>query len=742
MQTTLPHHDIVLLGIGHTNAHVLRKWKMSPIDNARLTCISNASLATYSGMLPGVLAGQYEPQSMEIDLVRLCAAAGARLIIDDVQEIDADAQRLLFSERAAVRFDVLSIGIGSVPQCTGVEFADDMLLPIKPMQSFLARLNQRLDAITRRNSSGPVHIVVVGGGVGGVEIAMCLPSRLHKMFGDRGFALTLITGAEVIAKGTLPKTERLVRHELERRQVTVLTEKRVKRVDGEGVILDDDRRISADLVLWATSATAPPLLRKLGLPADEQGFLLTESTLKTCSDLPIFAVGDAGTIAKQRTAKAGVYAVRQGPILWENLQRILDQRPLRNYTPQKDFLKLLNCGNGAGIAEYKKFSFHGKWCWRLKDRIDSRFMKMYQDYLRIEMPSMETDPQQPMRCAGCGGKVGGSVLSRVLNRLEIPSNQHVLLGLDQPDDAAVIQPPGGRPITVTADFFAAPLDDPYLVGRISALNSASDVFAVGGKALAALALATIPVGKPRQQEQLLYELLAGSLDEFRKMDATLIGGHTIEGPQTTIGFTVLADQGLKEIRTKGKLVAGDLLVLTKPLGSGVLLAAHMEAQCQADWMGKLVETMLLSNADAASLIDEFDIAALTDVTGFGLAGHCLEMLRASGVAAKISLASIPLLPGVRELCGNGKESTLAPANRVAEEEMKVLGSSYTSAGYRALFDPQTSGGLLLGVSQDKVSDVLRRLEGQSDVPATVIGQVVEKKTPQRFITVVESDDFL
>ncbi len=341
--------------------------------------------------------------------------------------------------------------------------------------------------------------------------------------------------------------------------------------------------------------------------------------------------------------------------------------------------------------------------------------------------------QAAMRCAGCGGKVAGSVLSRVLARLDVPPSEHVLIGLDQPDDAAVLQPPGGRPVTLTVDFFAAPLDDPYLVGRIAALNAASDIFALGGKPLAALAMITMPVGRPPAQEELLYQLLAGSLEEFRKMNATLIGGHTIEGPQLSVGFTVIADQGSRPPQTKGRLREGDQLVLTKPLGTGVLLAAHMRARCRAEWMETLLQTMLATNQTPAELIDEFDISGVTDVTGFGLAGHLLEMLEASDRAAILHLNAIGLLPGVEELIAQGVESTLAPANRAAEAAMEVSKEDAQSPRYQVLFDPQTSGGLLLGVAKDRIDELHQRLKSLS-VQSTTIGEITP---PNRARIVVE-----
>src|SRR5262245_10072292 len=197
MPPNLPEHDVVLLGVGHTNAHVLRMWRMEPIRGARLTCVSDAPVATYSGMLPGVLAGQYEPEAMEIDLVRLCAAAGARLILGDVSGLDRGRRELLFADRPPLPFDVLSIGIGSVPTRDGLQSADETLLPIKPMQTFLPRLKERVRASIASVKGRPLQVVVVGGGVGGVEIALCLPRRLEQLMGNQklGWKISIIEAA-------------------------------------------------------------------------------------------------------------------------------------------------------------------------------------------------------------------------------------------------------------------------------------------------------------------------------------------------------------------------------------------------------------------------------------------------------------------------------------------------------------------------------------------------------------------
>ena len=725
METRLPQHNIVLLGVGHTNAHIVRMWRMRPIADAQLICVSDFPIVTYSGMLPGVLSGQYPVERMQIDLVRLCAAANARLVLDNVVGLDVNLRQLLFEKRPALPFDVLSIGIGSVPSREGVIPSDDTLMAIKPMQTFLDRLNMRLEQWQQQQTRQRLRIAIVGGGAGSVEIAFCLPRRLASILPDVPTDITLMSADPHILRGSTPQTRRRAEILLAQRGVTVRCGCRVSSVSKRRITTDKHESLEVDLALWATHAAAPDLLSHLGLPLDERGFLETSNTLRTTAEAPVFAVGDTGTIEGDATPKAGVYAVRQGPVLWDNIRRTLSGLPLRPYEPQRRFLKLLNTADNCAIVEYSGLTFYGSWCWKLKDFIDSRFMEKYQDYTAMDMSTHHTRDKPPrvMRCAGCGGKISGSVLSRVLSRLDIPKNDHVVLGLEAPDDAAIVTAPHGNPLTVTVDFFAAPLDDPYTVGRIAALNSASDVFALGGRPLAALAAATIPVGNPPAQEQILYELLAGAVEEFREMGATLVGGHTIEGPRLTIGFTVLADQGRETPRAKGQLRIGDRLVLTKPLGTGVLLAAHMQARCRADWMQTLLTTMLHSNQHASQLIEANQIAGLTDVTGFGLGGHLLEMLRAADAAAHVSLDEVTLLPGTDQLLRAGVESTLTPANRATEADIQVSETDRQSSKYAALFDPQTCGGLLMGVPEQHVDRTLEALAQQSEIPATVIGTI-------------------
>ncbi len=305
--------------------------------------------------------------------------------------------------------------------------------------------------------------------------------------------MTLITASEEVGDGLVGSTRQRIRELMEARGIRVVVGSKVKRVAQDHLELEGGRKIEADLAIWSTGAAAPELLNKLDLEKDENGFLLTRSTLQTVSDERIFAVGDTATIAESATAKAGVFAVRQGPFLWDNINRMLWNRPLQEYEPQKGFLKLVNTADGKSLAEYKGHSVYAGWCWKLKDRIDSKFMAKYQDYEPMKMVVPDDESEEVMRCLGCGGKLGSELLGQVLSEMSVPAHEDVIIGLDQPDDAAIIKTYDDQ-VTVTTDFFASPLDDPYLVGRIALLNSASDCCVMGAQPTAALAMVQLPLG--------------------------------------------------------------------------------------------------------------------------------------------------------------------------------------------------------------------------------------------------------
>lgn len=727
MDDRLASRDIVLIGAGHTNMHVVRMWKMSPIPDARLTLISPFSRATYSGMLPGTLAGLYEPEEMEIDLFRFAAPIGVRVIIEEVVGLDPERRRVKFATRPEIRFDVASVGIGSVPGRADQWSDSAAFLPIKPMATFRERLDARLHQIQRVNpdkgTATPLKAVVVGGGAAGVEVTLCLEAKLRSQ--KLNVETTLVDSGENILRGYLPGTIERVCEHFASRQIEICSNVRVKNVTESSVELSNGQSLEADFVIWATGATPPALIENIPLTKGDDGFLAVRNTLQTIDDKPVFAVGDSATLVNSPVLKSGVYAVREGPFLWENIQRFLRGQILKSYDPQSGFLSLLADGQGGSFLDYKGVSAHGLWAWRLKDHIDRKFMRMYQAYESMnDMPAPKVKHQAAapeMRCRGCGGKAGAGVLRAALERIgeEHPNRQHN--AVKHPEDAAMLDPESPAEM-ITIDFFQGFMDDPWLVGRIAALNSLSDIWATGGQPTQALAMVQLQEGEPRQQTELLYQVLSGSLHEFEKCGVELLGGHTTEATELTVGFTVMGTLEGKSALLKSGARPGDRLIITKAIGTGTLLAGIPQARTCGEWVDSLLASMVRSNEAASIVAREIQASAVTDVTGFGLAGHLLEILDASNLDAELSLAKLPLLPGAKELLGEGLESTLAPANRETSIRTKCSHSEMRSwPEFAALFDPQTSGGLLLSVPQEKESTLHRQL-AEAGVDAWTIGE--------------------
>jgi selenide, water dikinase len=733
MDERLASRDIVLIGAGHTNMHIVRMWKMAPIPDARLTLISPFSRATYSGMLPGTLAGLYEPDEMAIDLFRFAAPSGIRVIIEEAIGLDADKRRVLFAARPPVRFDVASVGVGSVPADATRWSASPAFLPVKPMATFRDRLQNRLDQIQRSDPDAgtktPIRVVVVGGGAAGTEVTLCLDARLR----SEGLKIktTLVDSGSSILRGYLPGTIRRVTQHFVQRNIETSLNVRVEDVTENSIQLSDGRSLDADLIVWATGATPPQLIENIQLAKGDDGFLAVRNTLQTTDHKPVFAVGDSATLVDSPVRKSGVYAVREGPFLWDNLQRFLSNRELISYTPQPGFLSLLADGQGNSFLDYKGVSAHGRWAWHLKDHIDRKFMRMYQKYESMEdMPTptggtrAESSVRPVMRCRGCGGKAGAGVLRAALERIgdERPDRRHN--AVEHPEDTAALDPKSPAEM-ITIDFFQGFMDDPWLVGRVAALNSLSDVWATGGQPTQALAMVQLQEGEPRQQTELLYQVLSGCLYEFDRCGVELLGGHTTEASELTVGFTVLGKLDGQAPLLKSDAKTDDVLILTKALGTGTLLAGIPQARTRGEWVDSLLISMLKANDAAAVAARQAEVHAVTDVTGFGLAGHLLEMLDASGLDAEIQLSRLPLLPGARQLLQEGLESTLAPANRETAVRTNCADDKMTAQPeFAALFDPQTSGGLLLSISADREDQLHIRLR-DAGVEGWTIGRFLE-----------------
>jgi selenide,water dikinase len=331
-----------------------------------------------------------------------------------------------------------------------------------------------------------------------------------------------------------------------------------------------------------------------------------------------------------------------------------------------------------------------------------------------------------MRCGGCGAKVGANVLNRALSELQPTSRDDILIGLHDPDDAAVVEVPPGKVVVHTVDYFRSFIDDPYLFGKISANHSLSDVFAMGAQAQSALAIATVPYGIESKVEATLNQMMAGALEILNDANAALVGGHTSEGAELALGFSVNGLVDKDKILRKGGMQPGNVLILTKALGTGTLFAADMQQKAKGRWIDEALASMVMSNRLSADCLFEHCATACTDITGFGLLGHMVEMIRPSGVDVEIDLSSLPIMDGALQTVRMGILSSLQPANVRLRRAIRNMEEAPSSELYPLIFDPQTSGGLLASIPVDHAKTCIAKLHALGYRGSTVIGKVKEK----------------
>ncbi|MHA7816574.1 MAG: selenide, water dikinase SelD [Pseudohaliea sp.] len=699
--------DLVLVGGGHAHALVLRMLAMNPVPGARLTLVSPASHTPYSGMLPGLVAGHYRFEDTHIDLARLCQWAGVRFLRDAVTALDPARRELHFAERPPLGYDLLSLDIGSQPTLDVVPGACEHAVPVKPVAEFWQRWQAGLAA------HGGQRIAVVGGGAGGLELALAMA---HALAGS-GATLVLYCGGELLP-GYHRAARAAARDAISRLGVTLEEGARVAEVHAGELSLEDGRRERFDSLYWCTAAAAAPWVRASGLAVDERGFLAVDDTLRSVDDGRIFGAGDIATQVNHPRPKAGVYAVRQGPVLARNLRASLTGVALREHRPQQRFLSLLSLGEQRATADRGPLSATGHWVWRWKDRIDRSFMRRFSELPRMQAGREDTVPAQAP-CGGCGAKVGGDPLAEALAALRADFPDHCLPAGGAAEDAAALPQAGGT-LLQSLDTLRALVDDPWLMGRIAAQHALNDLYASGARPRAALAALTLPFAAASVQARDLRQVLAGALAAFAEADCVLLGGHSLQGPEWQLGFAVTGEVATKDPLRKRGAQAGDALLLTRPLGVGVLFAAHMQLAADGRDIDRALALLGASQAAALDAAVAGGAHAATDVTGFGLAGHLCEML-CDELGATLDLAALPVLPGAEVAIAAGLRSTAAPAN-LAAWGARVLGAG-DPVRQQLLFDPQTAGGLLLALPPAGVPEARRVLEA-AKLGAAVIGECV------------------
>jgi len=696
-----------------------------------------------------------------------------------------------FAGRPSISYDVLSIDIGITPGSEQVPGAREHTIPVKPIDRFVANFDAMLERYRAQDASTPLRVVIVGGGAGGAEIALSLHHRLEEERTSRGHhqlppaEITLVCRGQLLT-GHASYARRALIGIMKQKGIKIVEHCTVVRVDkgmltveaprsgthsqnggstqgkGEGhqlqqqLLQGNNNTVPFDVCMLCTQASAAPWLKLTGLPTDPQGFLAINECLQSEGGPPeVFAAGDVASCAKHPRPKAGVFAVRQGPPLSANLRRFLSGEPLEPFVPQSTWLSLITTGDKYCVGTKGWIGLQGAWLWSLKDYIDRAFMRKYGEDLPDMMKMMsgtgakaQRPPGPPpvfgaagpealallaeskMRCGGCGAKVGASVLAAALAQVHPRpiSRPDVVMGLESPDDAALIRPPPpGKLLVQSVDFFRAFWDDPYILGKIAANHALGDVWAMGAKPVSALALAVVPLMADRLVTEELTQLMSGAIEVLNESGCALVGGHTCEGPELALGFSVTGEVAEAGVMSKGGLRSGQALVLTKPLGTGTLLAAAMQGKAKGRWVMGALSEMAKPSGKAADILASYGCTGCTDVTGFGLLGHLVEMTKPSQVHAELFMQSVPLLSGAQDTLTAGVTSSLHAQNARAAASVHNFDQVLQKHPqlWPILVDPQTGGGLLAGVAWEKAEACVQELRENGYGSAAIIGKVAQ-----------------
>ncbi len=690
--------DLVFIGGGHTHALVLKQFGMKPVPGVRITLISEQTLTPYSGMLPGFVAGHYSFIDAHIDLNRLCQWANVRYIRGTVTGIDANANIIDVGDEFKVSYDQLSIDVGSTPDLS-VPGASEYAVGVKPVSQFGEIWNSLLQA--SETASGEWG--VVGAGAGGVELVL---GMAHRLKSNSALNFHLLYSGKHVLRGYPDKVVSAAERALARYNVTLHPEFRVAEVRRDGLISTDNKKIVLDKSIWCTGAAAAGWLAETGLDVSERGFIAVNEFLQSTSHNNVFAVGDCSDMLSDPRPKAGVYAVRQAPFLADNLRAVFktSNPKLKPLKLQTDFLSLLSLGGRTAVGCRAGFAISGKWVWKLKDHIDQKFMH------RLNAPgekkSMATEVSQEMHCAGCGSKLGPDIIQGNLNELDVFANPAVTPALGRSEDASLWRVTSGKLAVQSIDGFRSFSSDYWRFGEICVNHALSDLYAMGATPVSAQVWINLAHAHPRIQKRDHKMLMAAIVAALNKQQVSLAGGHSSEGSETHVAIVANGEVTPgREVR-KNTVKTDDVLVLSKALGTGVILAADMQAKAPAIAADAVMDCMLQSNKEIALVLNEYNVSAATDVTGFGLIGHLLEMLSNNvELQAELRLADIPMLAGVEDLSENGFRSTLYPQLQPYLLQCDIK-AGLDAARIDLLLDPQTSGGLLISLPQQQAERLI------------------------------------
>lgn len=653
--------DIVLVGGGHSYVVVLKSFGMKPLPGVRLTVICRDTHTPYSGMLPGYIAGHYSYDDVHIDLSTLAAFAGARFFRDEVIALDRAASKVICRNRPPVPYDRLSINIGSAPQMSQVEGAAEHAVAVKPIHLFNQRWLALLERVQRH--AGKTRVAIVGAGAGGVELTLAMQYRLRRELQALGRDPNELSFHLFSSDANiLPTHNRRVRRSFER----VLNERQVVlHAPSEVTRVGADSLQTADGEVLAMDEIVW-VTQAGGAPWLRQtGLALDEAGFIQVNE-QLQSLSDPHVFA------AGDIAAMVGhPLEKAGVFAVRQGKPLA--------ANLRLSVQDAPLLSY---------------RPQRHWLALISTGNRHAVAS-----RGPLSWQGDWvWRWKDWIDRRFMNKFQ--------------SFPAMNEAPQGEPSGVKLE--------------LEEVAQAISAIAMGGQAQSATAIATVPAGLEAKVEDDVFQMMSGAVEVLNEAGCALVGGHTGEGRELALGFAIngLVDEDLHSVLRKGGMRPGDVLILTKAIGTGTLFAAHARLQTRGRWIDAALESMIQSSRLGAQCLMAHGATACTDLTGFGLLGHLVEMTRPSGVDIELDLAALPLLDGALETSAAGILSSLQPANVRLRRALRNQAEAVSHPNYPLIFDPQTAGGLLATVPAERADACIAELRSLGYVKTVAIGHVL------------------
>jgi selenide,water dikinase len=715
--------DIVLLGAGAAHLEVLRRFALRPQRGVRLTLLTPDAETPHPGRLAALVRGDCPSREACIDLALLAGAAGARLILAEPTGLDLAARTVELAGRPPLPFDLLSAdlsGESAVPEPPAACIA------FSPVGRYLAQLpaleaalpdDARIAVVGGAGASDPAKVTQARAVDQTIAVEQAL--ALARRFGGRVRVVLVTEAAEPLAAAP-SRARRAVRSALVEAGVELASAVRAGALAAGRLTLSDGSYLAADVALWTGGMLGPGFLADSGLACDAAGRVRVNRGQRSVSHPWLFAAGDCA---------APPYHAPTGRLLFANLRRAARGRRLtsgaRRWGLPSVVAGMLDLGGGQAVAWCHRLALTGTPVWRCKGWLDRRRMRRYVPpivspflaWAHRPTARMEADPagDRPMAGAGVAATTPGS--------WALMPSPDALVGLGTPDHAAVLTPPAGQALVQSVSSLRVCLDDPFVFGQIAAAHALSQHHATGARPWTALAVVLVPAGAlastaPQSDAE---AMLAGVSDTLFTDGCTLVGARRTAASEGSVGLALTGLAEPSRLLRKSALRPGDVLLLTKPLGSGIVLAAHRRGAARGEWLRSAIDAMRTSNAEAACLLRAHGATACAGIAERGLAGHLTDMLHAAGMAAALWPERVPALPGALELAAAGGGGEAALWNALA------LPGGAADPRAVLLADPQVSGGLLAALPPARADACLAALH-RAGSRAVIVG-VVEAAAP-------------